>query len=116
MAGWPYFKKMAGQQQPEPLTGQIKISEVVQPGDSKIKLARRAMTNYLAKSPDVLLTNGQKVFIETILGQDLVNDTFKTGMNIEFPADTLKSAIEKSKLLSPSQLRYWEQAAQGVKF
>ena len=116
VVGWPYFKKMAGQQQPEPLTGQIKIAEVVQHGDSKIKLARRALTNYLAQSPDVSLTNGQRVFIETIIGQDIANDRFKTGTNIDFSADTLKSLIAKSKSLSPSQLKYWETAAKGIKF
>lgn len=113
---WPYFKKTADQQSQDKLTGQIKIAEVVRPGDSKIKLARRALSNYLTQFPDQNLTNGQRVFIETVLGQGLVNDTFKTGINIEFPADTIKSAIEKSKLLSPSQLKYWESAAKGIKF
>ena len=116
VVGWPYFKKMAGQQQPEPLTGQIKIAEVVQPGDSKIKFARRALADYLAESPDITLTNGQKVFIETILGQGITSDTFKTGASIEFPAETMKSAIAKSKSLSPSQLKYWEAAAKGIRF
>lgn len=98
------------------LTGQLIISEVIQSGDSKIKLARRALADYLTKLPDPTLTNGQKVYIETILGQEIDNDNFRAGNSIEFPTDHIKSIIEKSKLLTPSQLQRWDAAAKGVKF
>lgn len=116
IAGWPQFKKMSNRQPQDSLTGQIKIAEIVQNGDSKIKLARRALSNYLAQFPDNTLTKGQKIFIETVLGQEIANNAFRAGANIEIAADDIESAIDKSKLLTPSQLQRWEAAAKGIKF
>lgn len=116
IAGWPQFKKTSNRQPQDSLTGQIKIAEIVQNGDSKIKLARRVLSDYLVRFPDNTLTNGQKVFIETVLGQEIASDTFRTGANIEITTDDIKSAINKSKSLTPSQLKRWETSAKGVKF
>lgn len=120
--GWPQFKKMPYRQPQNSLTGlastagQIKIAEVVQSGDSKIKLARRALSNYMAQFPELSLTNGQKVFVETVLGQKIASDIFLAGTNIEIATNNIKSAIDESKLLTPSQLQRWEAAAKGVRF
>ena len=116
IVGWPQFKKTSDWQPQDPLISQIKIAEIVQTGDSKIKLARRILSDYLAQSPEPGLTNGQRVFIETVLEQDIASDTFRTGANIEIAADDIKSAIDKSKLLTPSQLQRWESAAKNIKF
>lgn len=114
--GGPQLKQLVSGPPKQTLTGQIKISETVQRGDSRIKLTRRALANYLAQFPDPVLTNGQKVFIETSLGQEITNDVFRTGVNVEFEIDDIESAIKKSKSLTPSQLQRWENAAKGVKF
>lgn len=114
--GWPQFKKMSHRQPQDSLTGQIKIAEIVRTGDSKIKLARRALADYLAQFPDPALTNGQKVYIETVLGQEIDSNDFRTGNNIELSTNDIKSVITQSKSLSSSQLQRWEAAAKGVKF
>lgn len=114
--GWPQFKKMSNRQPQDAPAGQIKTAEIVQIGDGKIKFARRVLANYLAQSPELNLTNGQKVFIETALGQSIANNAFHAGNNIEIAADNIKSVIEKSKLLTVSQLKRWEAAARKVKF
>ena len=116
IAGWPQFKKMSNRQPQDLLTDQIKIAKIVQTGDSKIKLARRVLSDYLARFPDLSLTNGQKIFVETVLGQDITNDAFRAGANIEIAADDIKSVITRSKSLTPSQLQHWETAAKSVRF
>ena len=92
------------------------IAETVIKGDSKIALARRVLTDYLSQFPDSTLTNGRKVYIETVLGQKISSGVFHAGASIEFLHDDIKFAIENSKLLSPSQLKRWEKAAKKVKF
>ena len=114
--GGPQLRQFINDKKPDTLTGQIKITEVVRPGDSKIKLARRALADYLYQHPDATLTNGQKVNVETVLGQKIISKDFRTGNDIEFSADDIKSAIEKSKTLTPYQLQRWEDADKSVKF
>ena len=114
--GGPQLKEQFGKQHKQKLAGQIKIAEVVNVGDSRIKLARRALSDYLAKFPDPTLGNGHKVFIETTLGQELDDDAFRVGTSIDFVVDDIKSAIEKSRSLTPYQLQRWEDSARKVKF
>ncbi len=114
--GGPWLKRLIGTPENTTLTGQIKIAEVVQSGDSKIKLARHILADYLAQSPATILSNGQKVFIETILGQKIDSNIFRAGANIEFASDDIKSAIAQSQSLTPCQLQRWERAAKLVKF
>jgi len=91
------------------------ITEIIRPGDSKTLLVRRAIADFLAESSDPSLTNGQKVFAETVLSQKVTAD-LKPGASIEFSAEDLAEAIEKSKSLSPSQLLKWEGYAKGIRF
>ncbi|MDO8669676.1 MAG: hypothetical protein Q7K65_05275, partial [Candidatus Buchananbacteria bacterium] len=114
--GWPQFKSLINDKEQQALTiSETKITETVQLSDSKIKLARRALADYLDKFTDTNITNGQKVFIETVLSQTMT-DELKLGTQIDFDFENIKTLIEQSRLLTPSQLQKWEKYAKSVKF
>lgn len=113
--GGPQIKLFLNGQKQQALISETKITETAQLGDSKIKLARRALANYLGKFTDTTLTNGQKVFIETVLSQT-ITDELKPGTRIGFDFENIKNLIEQSRLLTPSQLQKWEDYAKKVKF
>lgn len=110
------WKQSADTPAKDSLKGQATIAEAVQGGDSRIKLARRALSDYLVRFPGPILSGGQKIYIETTLAQKVVSGALTVGTKIEFLVEDLKLAIEKSKSLTSSQLRRWEAAAKSVKF
>ncbi|MBI2669569.1 MAG: hypothetical protein HYX20_00230 [Candidatus Yanofskybacteria bacterium] len=113
--GGPQIRSFLDGQKQQALISEIKITETAQIGDSKIKLTRRALAGYLGKFTNTTLTNGQKVFIETVLSQTIV-DELKPGAQIDFNFENIKTLIEQSRLLTPSQLQKWEDYAKSVKF
>mgnify|MGYP001589209612 CR=1 FL=1 len=90
------------------------IKVLVQKGDSKTKLARRALVDYLVKSPEEL-TGGQKIFIENILSRKITTG-LKVNGNIEFATEDIRSALNESKTLTPFQLQKWEEYSKRVSF
>ncbi|MEK7151400.1 MAG: hypothetical protein AAB784_01640 [Patescibacteria group bacterium] len=114
--GGPQLKNFVAKQPVNTLTGQIKITEIIQSGDSKIKITRKALSEYLIRFPNIKLTNGQKVFIETVLGQKIDDNSMRVGLSIDISFVDIESAIKASGSLTQSQLTRWEAAAKQVKF
>src|SRR3989344_9472684 len=113
--GGPQIRSFLNGQRQQALISETKITETAQLGESKIKLSRRALAGYLDKFTDTTLSNGQKVFIETVLSQT-ITDELKPGTRIDFDFENIKTLIEQSRLLTPSQLQKWEDYAKSVKF
>lgn len=113
--GGPQIRTFLDGQKQRALISETKITETAQSGDSKIKLARRALADYLDKFTDTTITKGQKVFIETVLSQT-ITDELKPGTRVDFDFENIKTLIEQSRLLTPSQLQKWEEYAKKVKF
>lgn len=113
--GGPQIRSFLDGQKQKALISETKITETAQLGESKIKLARRALGDYLDKFTSTTLTNGQKVFIETVLGQT-IEEELKPGVRVDFDFENIKTLIEQSRLLTPSQLQKWEEYAKKVKF
>ncbi len=113
--GGPQLKSLLDSKKQQALIDENKITETVQSGDSKIKLARHALTDYLGKFSDTTITNGQRVFIETVLSQTITEE-LKPGILIKLDFENIKTLIEQSRLLTPSQLQKWEDYAKGIKF
>ncbi|MFA7319359.1 MAG: hypothetical protein WC022_02060 [Parcubacteria group bacterium] len=75
-------------------------------GDGMTKLARKSLANYLEKNPDSALSVEHKIYIEDYLRKNVKNDKgVSIGTSVEFSKDLIKTAIEKSKTLSPKQLQ-----------
>jgi hypothetical protein len=75
-------------------------------GDSKTKLARKALANYLEKNPDSALTAEHKIYIEDYMRKHVQhNDRVTIGTSVEFSKDLIKSAVESSKSLNERQLQ-----------
>ena len=83
-------------------------------GDSATKLARRALANYLEKSPDTSLTAEHKIYIEDYLRRQVSDGRLKVGESREFSKDSIAKAIEKSKGLSANQLKNLEKYSKMV--
>jgi hypothetical protein len=80
--------------------------ETAAKGDSQTKLARRALANYLEKSPDSSLTPEHKIYIEDYLRKNVPQKgRVHVGTSVEFGKDLIQNAISKSKTLNDSQLK-----------
>lgn len=80
--------------------------ETAAKGDGTTHLARRALANYLEKSPDSSLTGEHKVYIEDYLRKQLSNrDVLAVGQSAEFSKDMIRQAIDHSKQLNAKQLQ-----------
>jgi len=83
-------------------------------GDSTTKLARRALANYLEKSPDASLSAEHKIYIEDYLRRQVTNGRIKVGESREFTKDMIAKSIEKSKGLTDKQLKNLEKYSKRV--
>ncbi len=83
-------------------------------GDSVTKLARRALANYLEKSPEPQLTAEHKVYIEDYLRRQVEDGFIKVGETRQFSKDMIAGAIEKSRGLNENQLKNLEKYSQRV--
>jgi len=88
--------------------------ETAQRGDSTTKLARRALANYLEKTPDMSLTAEHKIYIEDYLRRQVKDGRLKVGESREFSKNSIAQAIEKSKTLTEGQLKNLEKYSQRV--
>ena len=111
LAGWPKFNM------PQPKPPENKITETVQPKDGKTHLARRVLTKYLNQNQILELTNGQKIFIETVLREKMPDEAVnQIGSEVKIEQEEIKRAINQAEQLSPLQLKKWESYAQRVNF
>ncbi len=109
LAGWPKFNV------PQPKPREIKIIEVVRPKDGQTHLARRILIKYLNQNQILELTNGQKIFIETVLREKIPNETLEQiGRQVEIEPEEIEKLVGRAKQLSPLQLKKWEVYAEGV--
>ncbi|OGI26403.1 MAG: hypothetical protein A3J76_00315 [Candidatus Moranbacteria bacterium RBG_13_45_13] len=90
------------------------FQETAARGDSTTKLARRALANYLEKSPDATLTAEHKIYIEDFLRRQVKDGRLKVGESREFTKDIIANAIQKSKGLNEKQLKNLEKYSQKV--
>ncbi|MFA4818002.1 MAG: hypothetical protein WC608_04760 [Parcubacteria group bacterium] len=74
-------------------------------GDSRTKLARMALANYLEKNPDSTLTPEHKIYIEDYLRKNVPPQRVFVGTSLEFSKDLIQNAITKSKTLNDRQLK-----------
>jgi len=88
--------------------------ETAQKGDSTTKLARRALANYLEKTPDTSLTAEHKIYIEDYLRRQVENGRLNVGESREFSKDNIANAVEKSKALTENQLKNLEKYSSRV--
>lgn len=80
--------------------------ETAAAGDGATHLARRAMMNYLEKTPDSSLTGEHKVYIEDYLRKQLSErGPLAVGQSAEFSKDMIRQAIDHSKQLNGKQLQ-----------
>lgn len=86
------------------------ISVTVVRGDGLVKLARRALAEYLGQHPDSSLSGGQKVFIEQRLSSTL-KYVPKVGEQVQVSSENIASAIVQAKSLTPLQLNAWARYA-----
>jgi hypothetical protein len=109
---WPQLN------QPTRLVGENqKIVETVQPKDGKTQLARRILARYLSQNANPKLSNGQKVFVETILKEKIPDQAVKKiGSPVELSYDEIEKALGQAALLSSFQLKRWEAFSQKVSF
>lgn len=91
------------------------VTETVRTKDGQTHLARRLLDKFLKQNAEMQLTNGQKIFIETVL-REKVPTELGVGKEVSLDSGEIKIAIEKAKLLTASQLQRWEQYAKGVEF
>lgn len=79
--------------------------ETAAKGDGSTHLARRALANYLEKTPDSSLTGEHKVYIEDYLRKAVGSKShMAVGASTEFSKDLIRQAIDHSKTLSAKQL------------
>lgn len=107
VVAWPKFHT------PPSITKEIKVVETVRPRDGKTHLARRMLAQYLTQNQDTQISKAQKVFIETALREKITAELV-AGNIIELADEEIKEAVEKSKMLSPFQLKKWELYAEAV--
>jgi hypothetical protein len=96
---------------------QALVSQTIGSGEGRIHVARRAIAWFLSENSDISLTAGQKVYLETVLAQNINKDLFKTGETVTFSDQEILNEIENARNLKPSQLDKWEAYARtaGVK-
>ena len=90
------------------------FQETAARGDSTTKLARRALANYLEKSPDATLTAEHKIYLKDFLRRQVKDGRLKVGESREFTKDIIANAIQKSKGLNEKQLKNLEKYSQKV--
>ncbi|MEP7162533.1 MAG: hypothetical protein ABI747_02090 [Candidatus Moraniibacteriota bacterium] len=84
-------------------------------GDGTTHLARRALMNYLEKSPDSGLSGEHKVYIEDYLRKHAgYKGSVHVGTSVEFSKDLVRQAIDQSKTLTPKQLQNLKKYSQRV--
>lgn len=88
--------------------------ETASKGDGTTHLARRALMDYLEKTPDSSLTGAHKVYIEDYLRKQGKPKSVVPGQSVEFSKDLIRQAIERSKNLNERQLQYLQKYAQRV--
>ena len=109
LAGWPKFNL------PQPKPQENNITETVQPKDGQTHLARRVLAKYLNQNQIFELTNGQKIFIETVLREKIPNEILEqTGSQVEIESEEVEKLVGRAKQLSPLQLKKWEVYAEGI--
>lgn len=74
-------------------------------GDGTTHLARRALANYLEKSPDSELKAEQKIYIEDYMRKKVGSQRLSIGTSVEFSKDLIKEAIGASKELNDVQIK-----------
>lgn len=80
--------------------------ETAAKGDSRTKLARRSLANYLEKNPDSSLSAEHKIYIEDYLQKRVNNKNhIQIGTSVEFSKSAIQEAIAKSKSLNQNQLK-----------
>jgi polyhydroxyalkanoate synthesis regulator phasin len=80
--------------------------ETATKGDGTTHLARRALANYLEKTPDSSLTGEHKVYVEDYLRKQLKErGSLAVGQSAEFSKDMIRQAIDHSKQLNGKQLQ-----------
>ena len=89
--------------------------ETAAKGDGTTHLARRALANYLEKSPDSALSGEHKVYIEDYLRKQLTQrGPLAVGQSAEFSKDMIRQAIDLSKQLNDKQLQNLKQYSSRV--
>lgn len=85
---------------------EVSFVETATKGDGTTHLARRALMNYLEKTPDSSLTGEHKVYIEDYLRKQLSHrGPLAVGQSAEFSKDMIRQAIDQSKQLNDKQLQ-----------
>lgn len=80
--------------------------EVAARGEGRTHLARRALANYLEKSPDSSLSPEHKIYIEDYLRKNTNGKGgIHKGSSVEFSKVLIQDAISKSKNLNQNQLK-----------
>ncbi len=79
--------------------------ETASRGDGTTHLARRALMNYLEKTPDSSLSGEHKVYIEDYLRKQLSHRSLAVGQSAEFSKDMIRQAIDHAKQLNAKQLQ-----------
>ena len=84
-------------------------------GEGTTHLARRALMNYLEKTPDSSLSGEHKVYIEDYLRKQLrERGPITAGHSAEFSKDLIRQAITQSKQLNEKQLKNLKQYSNRV--
>ena len=95
----------------------LEIVEIVQPKNGQTHLARRILAKYLNQNQTLELTNGQKIFIETVLREQIPDDALdQIGSQVKIKSEEIKKLVNQAKQLSPLQLKKWEGYSQRVNF
>lgn len=93
---------------------EVSFIETTAKGDGTTHLARRALANYLEKTPDSSLTGEHKVYIEDYLRKQLKSSSLAVGQSAEFSKDMIRQAIDHSKQLNGKQLQNLKQYSSRV--
>jgi len=88
--------------------------ETASRGDGTTHLARRALMNYLEKTPDSSLSGEHKVYIEDYLRKTVNQHSLAIGQSVEFSKDLIRQAIDQSKTLNVDQLSHLKQYSNRV--
>lgn len=81
------------------------IIETAVKGDSTTRLARRALADYLEKTPDSSLSKEHKIYIEDYLRKHVGHSgPVRIGTSVGFSKSLIQEAIGKSKQLNERQL------------
>lgn len=92
------------------------ISQIIEKGDGKVFVARKAIAQYFSLHSDESATPAQKMYLETILAKN-INDRLIVGNTIIFYEADIQAELGNSKNLTPGQVQKWDAYARqaGVK-